>query len=259
MKTYPLFFLLITLLLTACQPKPEACANNGSNTTDTAAQNEDGTTAVAPTSACPPADGPTPGGTTTDTSTVDGSDESDRDPLPNATQIFATNANFTNFQAADEVKADTALELIKQVIRTKAFRTRVLNHTWNGVKQFADNKGYTNAQIYQILLDGAETLRPEINHQMDLDLELYTDMSSITIGYTYPNVLKIWMNRKYFNQYAPYQVSHNIFHEWSHKLGFGHDSAATAKRPYSVPYGLGSIMLDLALQVQNGKLDPTME
>jgi hypothetical protein len=136
------------------------------------------------------------------------------------------------------------------VIRLPEFREKVLNHVYNGKKSFANNNGQTNEQIYLTLLDGEEKLNPGKNNRMDLQLELYTNNSTNVIGYTYPNVLKIWMNRKYFNSYKPPQVARNLFHEWTHKLGYGHDSSATAKRPYSVPYGVGEIIEELALEVQ---------
>src|SRR5262249_36899585 len=81
----------------------------------------------------------------------------DDEPLPNETELFSVNAHLTNFSRSDETKVRKAFELINAVIRTKTFRTRVLEHTWKGKKQFADNRGMTNEQIYQAFLAGAET------------------------------------------------------------------------------------------------------
>ena len=129
------------------------------------------------------------------------------------------------------------------------FRDRILNHTYQGVKQFVDSNGLTNEQIYEKLLDGKETLLPVIDNQMDLQLELYANYSTSTVGYTYANTTKIWMNRKFFDVYDPEEVARNVFHEWTHKLGFGHDSSATSRRPYSVPYAIGKIIQDLAYKL----------
>jgi hypothetical protein len=79
---------------------------------------------------------------------------------------------------------------------------------------------------------------------MDLELELYYS-SRNTVGYTYPSGLKIWMNTKYFDVYTPAEVAGNVFHEWTHKLGFGHDSRYSVSRNSSVPYALGYIMEEL--------------
>lgn len=228
--------------LTACNDKPTTDCKPATTPVGAAVELEgdpDPTT-------CPDDSTTTPGDDTTP-------DDGDVDDVPGAVPVeadlFGSQVSFTNFDVADEQKVEQALELIRQVVRTPEFRDRVLNHKYNGAKSFANNDGKTNAQIYQTFIDGEEKLNPGKNHRMDLQLELYTNNSNNVVGYTYPNVLKIWMNTKYFNQYEPCEVARNLFHEWSHKLGYGHDSASTAKRPYSVPYGIGSIMQDLACEL----------
>lgn len=240
MKT-TLSLLALCLLLTACNP-PETTDSCGQTAQ---AEDTEGNTVTE----CPV---PDPGGEDTtpdDDVVVTPPDDSVGPNVPAKAGLFSASVNFTNFQSADIDKVQAALEFIQKVIRTSEFRERVLNHTYQGVKQFVDNNGLTNAQIYEKLLDGAETLRPEIDHQMDLELELYTNYSTSTVGYTYANTIKIWMNRKYFDAYDPEEVARNVFHEWTHKLGFGHDSSSTSRRPYSVPYAIGSIMQDLAYKL----------
>jgi hypothetical protein len=166
--------------------------------------------------------------------------------VPPVAALFSASVSYTNFTAADKDKVESALIFIQRIVKTEEFRQKVLSHRYDGQIQFANNNGLTNSQIYQILLDGAEELKPEINHRMDLELQLYTNNFTSTVGYTYPNTLKIWMNRKFFNRYSSEEVARNVFHEWTHKLGFGHDSSATARRPYSVPYALGSIIQEMA-------------
>jgi len=165
--------------------------------------------------------------------------------VPAEAAQFSSTVKYTNFEAADKDKVENALSMIQRVVRTAAFRNRVLNHTYGGKKTFVDNNGLTNEQIYLKFLAGAETLKPTVDHEMDLELELYYASTS-TVGYTYANVTKIWMNTKYFDQYDPEEVARNLFHEWTHKLGFSHASSATASRPYSVPYAVGNIIQDLA-------------
>jgi hypothetical protein len=152
-------------------------------------------------------------------------------------------ANFyqVNFDANQQGKIEKAIVIIKLVVATEEFRTRILNHTYNGSKTFVDNQGYTNAQIYQRILEAAENLQPARNNIMDAEIELYTDNSNI-VGYTYPTSKKIWVNTKYFNSYTAAGVAHNLFHEWMHKLGFDHATSWSASRDYSVPYALGLIV-----------------
>ncbi len=150
-----------------------------------------------------------------------------------------------NFDSAQEAKVHKAVELIKKVIATKVFRDRVLNYTYKGKKRFVDNDGFTNAQIYQKLLSGAEIIgNRKPNNTMDVELELYYENTS-TIGYTYPNTVRIWMNKKFFDKYTPEQVADNLIHEWTHKLGFGHAMKWSRKRDHSVPYAIGYLVEEL--------------
>lgn len=161
--------------------------------------------------------------------------------LPSEALTFSTNLQLVNFNSAQAQKVQEAADLVKRVIATREFREAVLNHTFNGQKAFANNNGLTNLQIYDRILIGAEKLNLTKNNSMDVELELYYQDTS-TIGYTYPSSTRIWMNTKYFNNYTPNQVAANLMHEWLHKLGFGHDSSATAQRPYSVPYAIGYLI-----------------
>jgi hypothetical protein len=158
--------------------------------------------------------------------------------------LFKMDAGLTNFYPIDRFKLEEAFRIIKKVVRTKEFRDQVINFTYNGERQFVDNMGLTNEEIYQKILEGAEILRPDVNYKMDLELELYYS-SGNTIGYTYPNVSKIWINRKYFDVYTYSQIAGNIFHEWTHKLGFEHEFRFSESRNASVPYAIGYMIRDL--------------
>lgn len=167
--------------------------------------------------------------------------DTDSGPLPSLAYSLDANINFYNFTLNDEQKMEKAIEIIKLVVATEEFRSRVLNHTYNGEKTFVDNKGLTNSQIYQMILDGAERLYPYKNNAMDAQVELYLDNTNI-VGYTYANTTRIWVNRKYFDTYTSAGVAHNLFHEWMHKLGFEHATVWSPSRDYSVPYSLGYLI-----------------
>lgn len=167
--------------------------------------------------------------------------ESDFVTLPVQATTFDTNLTFITMTSDQQRKFEAACEIIKLVVGTEEFKDRVLNHTYNGQKTFVDNGGYTNAQIYQIILNGAEKLIPLRNNTIDAELELYYAATNV-VGYTYPSTNRIWVNTKYFNSYTAAGVAHNLFHEWMHKLGFNHSSSWTASRDYSVPYALGDIV-----------------
>lgn len=164
--------------------------------------------------------------------------------LPAEALSFKTNITMMNLTTAQKTKYNKAISIVKKVVATEAFRTKVLNYLYAGRKQFADNKGRTNAQIYQTILDAAENLKPIKNNTMDIGVKMYYQASSV-VGYTSASITYINVNTKFFNTYAANQVAGNLFHEWLHKLGYSHDSSATAKRPYTVPYAIGYMVRDI--------------
>lgn len=171
-------------------------------------------------------------------------DHSVDDPLPREATTFGTSVDLVNFSLEQEEKMEKAIEIIKLVVATEEFRTRILNYTYNGTKQFVDNGGYSNGQIYQIILNAAERLQPTKNNQLDAEVELYYATTNV-VGYTYPNTKRIWVNTKYFNSYTAAGVAHNLFHEWLHKLGFNHATTWSSSRDSSVPYAIGNIIGDI--------------
>jgi hypothetical protein len=165
------------------------------------------------------------------------------DPSPEA-DGFDVEALLVNFKNEDQVKVESALELIKDVVRGSEFKERVINFTYNGKRAFVDNGGLTNEEIYQKILEGSEELNQGVDYKMDLELELYSSSKS-TVGYTYESSPRIWMNTKFFDVYEAHEVAGNIFHEWTHKLGFDHASSYSVARDSSVPYALGYLMEEL--------------
>jgi hypothetical protein len=248
------------LLLSACE-KPNNCDDNVVSTSgDQSSQDSitGGSNCPAPTPTPSPEDpAPTPEDPSPSPEepapTPEDPSPSPEDPaptpdtevsLPREVYLFDAQVKFTNFDLDDQDKVNKAIEIIKTVVRSEEFRDRIVNFTYQGKKQFVDNKGLSNEQIYQILLDGKEDLLPVVDNEMDLDLELYYSWRS-TVGYTYPNTLRIWMNTKFFNYYTPAEVAGNVFHEWTHKLGFDHASSYSTSRDSSVPYAIGYLMEEL--------------
>lgn len=185
------------------------------------------------------------GGGSSSSSSNQTQDTETNSDISNQALTWDANIKMLNFTNAQEEKVLDAVELVKQVIASNTFKSKILNHTYNGKKTFVDNGGLTNSQIYQKILDSSEKLNPGKNNTMDVTLVTYNTSANV-IGYTLPNVNKIWMNTKYLNNFTPVQVSANLVHEWLHKLGFGHAYESTASRPYSVPYAVGYLVKALA-------------
>lgn len=236
--TKTIFIVGLLLLLVSCNAKNDEC-QGPSKASDPTALSED---AEPNTANCPNPESPI------EEPVEDQPEDIDED-VPFEASQFGADVDLTKFDPTDEAKLLKAVSIIKKIIRSKEFKERVLNFTYNGKKEFLNNEGLSNAEIYQKLLDGDEELKPEIDHEMDLELELYYSNNN-TVGYTYPNVLQIWMNTKYFDAYTPSEVAGNVFHEWTHKLGFSHASSYSVARKSSVPYALGYLMEELGKQYE---------
>lgn len=227
--------LLMSLLSVSCNKSGDGSSSESSETS----------TATPDT----PTDTPTDPGTDTPTEPTEPDEPTTDTPTPPVSSdvpaqalSFKTNVTYLEgFDSADEAKYNQAVALVKKVVATEAFRTAVLNYTYNGQKTFNNNNGLTNEQIYQSILDAAEKLTPAKNNTLDVGVKLYYENSTV-VGYTSTAYTYINVNTKYFDTYAINSVASNLFHEWLHKVGYGHDSAATAGRPYSVPYAIGGII-----------------
>lgn len=169
--------------------------------------------------------------------------------VPTQALTFNTNVTIENATSAMETKIRNAEELIKRVIASETFKSRVIGYTYNGSRTYVDNGGFTNEQIYQKILDGAETLNKVSDNEMDLTMEMYYAANS-TVGYTYANVSKIYANTKFYNNYSAATITGNMTHEWLHKLGFKHASSYSVSRDSSVPYAVGYIMRDIAATIK---------
>ena len=157
---------------------------------------------------------------------------------------LGVNIVMRNFNDTQETKMLDAVERIKLVINSIDFKERVIGHTYNGERTFVDNNDMTNEEIYEAIMDASETLIPEVDNEMDIDVTMYYKRTS-TVGYTYPDTTRTWVNSRFFNGYTAGQVASNATHEWTHKIGFGHSYYNNAARPYSVPYAIGGIIEEL--------------
>lgn len=170
------------------------------------------------------------------------------DGVPAAAKTLKVNITYVNFTATQKAKYEKAAEIVKKVVATKEFMDKVKNHKYNGKITFVDNGGKTNEQIYQNILNGNETLQSSKNNAIDVEVELYYANTS-TVGYTYSNSKRIWVNTKYFDTYTPAKVAGNLFHEWLHKLGYTHASSYSTSRDYSVPYAIGYMISNMGAKL----------
>lgn len=154
----------------------------------------------------------------------------------------------SGFTEKERTKLDKAIVVFETVINSEEFKQRILNYTYQKKLQFVDNKGQTNEEIFATLMAGKETFTTHADSNADFDLNIYTSgwFGRNVVGYTNPGTPKIFMNRRFYSGFEPYEIAGNMIHEWCHKLGYDHDYKSTARRPYSVPYAIGGMMVDLA-------------
>ena len=173
-------------------------------------------------------------------------DSNPNSPVPALALSFQVKPRMINFSETQKEKVYDAADLIEKVIASEEFRKEVLNYTFKGKKRFLNNRGFSNAQIYKRILEASEKmLKKGKNNVMDIELQLYRE-DTTTIGYTYPNVVRVYMNTKYFEHFSSVQVSDNMMHEWLHKIGFDHAIKYSPDRDHSVPYAIGYIVKRLA-------------
>ncbi len=148
-----------------------------------------------------------------------------------------------DFKEAQAKKMKDALALLEAIVNSEEFKDRVVNFkNRRGQRAFASNLGLSNEEIYRKFMEGREELQPQTPGEMNFFLKLYEKNNSTVIGYTSPSVNLIHVNNKYFRAYTLNEVAANLCHEWLHKLGFDHASAAEHD---SVPYGIGYVVKEL--------------
>ena len=158
--------------------------------------------------------------------------------------------HFRNFTECDKQKVRDAIVILERVMNSEEFKERVLSFTFKGETRFHQNNNMTNQEIYDLLMTGEEVLIPGADGVMNFDLTLYRSWNpfSKVKGYTLPDTIRIWLNKKFFRRssWTSVDVASNMAHEWVHKMGFGHDYNYNSDRPYSVPYAIGHIVGEVA-------------
>lgn len=179
------------------------------------------------------------------------------DSVP-APSTFNCTVVFVNQTSAEKAKYNVACLMIETIVPSAAFQADVLGHrSFNGNVGFygssstcnaAGELGSVNAAVMANILEADEKYPSQaaVDNELDIKIEMYLDSASTTIGYTSQSDDRIHVNRKYSDGFKPNAMASNLFHEWLHKMGYGHSSASTSCRPYSIPYAIGYMIRDYA-------------
>lgn len=150
------------------------------------------------------------------------------------------------FSEAQMEKHRTAQRMLETVVNSWEFRQELLSLA------MTSTKGFTNAKIYNMIINGAEVLSPDIDNEADISVHAFRRWGRV-VGYTMDHTHKTWLNLNFFDRkdFTYEAVATNLFHEWLHKLGFDHKSA---KEHSSVPYAASKLVGNLVKHLMNGGL-----
>jgi len=107
------------------------------------------------------------------------------------------------------------------IVKTQCFKEEIMK------RDLIQTGGKSNIEVYKSL----------IHSNITVDIEMYWSIKKV-LGYTYPNVMKEWINRRYAKSWGICELASLLAHETSHKVGYGHDFYNTKSRQYSVPYSI---------------------
>lgn len=133
---------------------------------------------------------------------------------------------FKNFSEKDKKRFLDACDLCERILNSQEFSLRLLR------SRMKMTEGYTNSEILDLIL----------SKPFELHVEEYYSNGRV-IGYTYPNSIWTWINKKFFDSFQLNEIAMNIAHEQMHKLGFA-DNCWFGKAS-TVPYTVGYIVRDL--------------
>lgn len=172
--------------------------------------------------------------------------------IPGVKGKFTVKVTSSNYTPEQRAKLDEAERLLSIIASSEEYKNFILSHKYGKNTAFDWPNGLSNAEIYEKLHRGAEALNPAVNYQLDLHVEMYFKNNK-TVGYTYPKVMTVYTNSKFHNKRDACGVAENIFHEWTHKMGFGHRNASAK---FSVPYAHTRVVEALCSLAKEGRLTP---
>lgn len=149
-----------------------------------------------------------------------------------------------NFSEAEKRKIGKAIGLGDTVLNSLEFKEMVSNYT------FSENRGMTGQQIWELICTGKDLYNPISDNDIDVFVTMYENFWTGTIGYTFPNTFKSWMNRKFFRSFDETKILGNVMHEAMHNFGFDHKDYEN--RFDSVPYKIGYLARDLGQRILDG-------
>ena len=160
--------------------------------------------------------------------------------------------SLTGFNQSQEQFVNNAMIKVTSVMNSDIFKQRILGFTCSLGQRFENNMGLNNQQVYEKLIAGIETYKPDQDFTADLFLVLKQKNKPLfsrnpAIGFGIPGGKEITTYSWWFNRASEADYAGHIAHEWSHKVGFEHSFDPTPTRPFSVPYAFGDMIAKLTI------------
>lgn len=157
--------------------------------------------------------------------------------------------NGANYFTKEELsKLEIATQLLVEVVNSLEFKIDVLN------APLVLTNGLKPSEVYNLFMSGKDSFNTEEDNDMDISITIYYKNNK-TVGYTYPNTYKTWINRKFFRYFDYAEIVGNLVHEYCHNVGFTHPARGYGR--YNVPYYYGDTAEKLCDDILDGrKLTP---
>lgn len=159
--------------------------------------------------------------------------------LPQAAPVYVEIKilKLTGYSPKQEVRYRKVIFRVEEVINSEIFKAKVLGFQHKGKAHFFDTPDSNQTVLTKILSK---------HWPLDSRLE-YMRKGTSTIGYTYSSVQWLALNARKFDYLSDKELASNLIHELgSHKVGgYQHSKYNDSNRPFSAPYGLGSIVAGL--------------
>lgn len=143
---------------------------------------------------------------------------------------FETEIKTEGLSVEEEIKIQEAEEIIKRVVASREFKDRILNHTVNGIKTFLNNNGYTNEEIYQKILEAAESDNLRKDNKMELSLEVVSQTGQSRIYRLINGIKKFFYFLNLFKKATPAGIAQSLFQQWLGKIGFNRTENITSQQ-----------------------------
>lgn len=121
--------------------------------------------------------------------------------------------------------------------------TQVLIVAESLANQLVKSQCFENFMVKRNLIDTNGKTALEVVQSLKIDLTIPVEMyykNNNVVGYRTPPAPDIYTNRKYHQGATACARASNLFHEWSHTVGYTHSYKATKTRPRSVPYSINA-------------------